>query len=413
MEENMVAPTVSPAAEPVPVMQPEQPNNKTKWFAVAVIVVAVLALGSYVAYAAYYSPARVWQRFVVKNANFTEAKVATEAFSISYEDKGSASGEALKEPAMAMFNNLKFSFNGTAYGNSIDPANPEMSMDFQYSFGSGDTSISSTAKMVVKGQDVYFNLGSNPIINAMMSYLSPDKKVLWLKINTRDLQEAEASTSGKTAPVLDYQKYTKEYQDILIKYLPKIVLLDKFIDKQDVRGISTLHYSNTVDKVQVKAMLKEFAGKMIQQMIDQGTFQQDKVQVATNVVNKVVDDFVDRTKATTFETWIGTKDNQLHKIKYSVSAPSIASFISMATNQGSYLDQQTDPEKITDIVLKGISFDGVLTSEQEIYNIGKITPVTPPADFLDLAKKIKESKDRSTTTPESINRLPGNPLPNQ
>jgi hypothetical protein len=390
MDQNQEVPIVTTEPIPSPMIEPVAPKRSKLPLIIAAVVLVVIVLVGWGAYKVYASPGSVWQRFTQKAII---PKVTTEDYSFAYVDNGKLSSSDSENPFSSFFTNIKFSANGAVYLNNTDLNNPELNMDMNYSAGSGNTSLSSSAKFVLKDQNLYINLGSNPIVNSMLNSLSPDKAVEWLKFDLKKAQELEKMNASTTTADFDYAKQAKIYQDISNKYILKIVGTGKFIDKQTLHDVAVYHYSNTVNKDQLVSMGDEFVDAMINQLQSQGAAKAEDVVDVKNVLYKVIKNLADRGQITTFETWVGVSDSQLHKIKFVSTAPSLVSLFSAAQNVDQGENKPTNSAAIADLVLSKMSFDAQFTLEEELYNFGKVTTVTPPANSFDVIEKLKKDKD--------------------
>ena len=408
MEENQSQPAVKPVEEQatasvVPaqseVSQPAR-GKKKLWTIVTIVIVLVLAGAGYTAYAQLYQPNHVWQKFISQPLN---SKILSESFDFSYQDNGQVPAGS-NDQFMGMLTNLKVALNGTAYEDVADIKNPQISMGVNYSFGSGDTSISTKANIVMLGQDLYINFGDNPLINTLLSFVSPDKKIDWIKINAKEIQEA----SGTTTPAvsIDYAKQAADYQAAIQKYLPLVIVKDKLIDRPTVRGVPTLHYSVMLDKTQAKAMMHALADVMVSQLQSESSLPAtESLSDIKDTAYTVVDTILDRIQISDFEAWIGANDYQLHEVKYTASVPSFVSLFSVASKDSEALTNMS-PSAVASKILGETSFDGVMKMDQQIYDIGKKQDVTAPANAFDLAQKIKDEKQK-----ESANQVPANAFP--
>jgi hypothetical protein len=384
MDQNHITPEKNQGQSVVPSAQ----GGKNKFWIAGGVVVVLLLAGGYVAYAQYASPTRVWQKFAAAPIS---PKVVTETSDFSYVDNGKLTGDAAKNPLAAMFANIKFSTSGTAYVNTTDAANPEMSMDMAYSFGSGDTSISSKANMIMKGQDIYINFGDNPLINSILSAANSGQPVAWIKINGQQIEAASQSASS-TLAVPNYAQQIKNYQAIVQKYSGKVLIMDKYLGRETVRGVSTFHFSNSLDKTQAKAMAGELLDAVFSQANLQASSSPADLAQAKASATKVFGSIIDGLRISDFETWIGA-DLQLHKVKFTSNAPSLTSLASASANNPALAQ---DPAKAADNILSAMTFDGAISVNQEYYDFGKTQAVTAPANALDLAQKLKEQSAKNS-----------------
>lgn len=388
-----------------PAQMPELPpagNKKNKIIIAAAALVVILAAGAYAAYAAYFSPERVWQKFTNgKVLDTVSSQIVSENFNFAYKDNGKITGKAAEDPGVSMIAGVNFSGKGTSYVNISKPSEPEMTVDMDYSAGASGVNFSGNVKLLVKGDDLYFNYGDNAFLQAGFAQLNEGKKVDWVKMNLRELNEVVSST-GTNPSNFNLAENTKEYQNIIQKYLPKVLLLDKYLGKEQVQGAATYHYSNKIDKAQAKEMVKEFSDKIVQQWVSQGLLKEDEAQKNGDILNKALGAFIDKSTINNLETWVGVKDGELYRVKYSFSAPSVASFISFLENQPEMLDGQDDPAAVVDTIMKNISFDGVFSGEREIFDAGKTKQITVPENPLDFVKAIKDSRQNTNQIPPEV-----------
>lgn len=394
MEENQVSP-ITPETNPNPEAVPSQamPGPKDwKKLIIKLIGLVVIVAAAWFAYTVYASPGRVWQKFTAKIDSPT---VFTEAYSFSYQDNGKATGDAVQSPMTSYISNIKFSATGNAYVDNTDTTKPQSTLDMSYSFGSGDTSLSSKMQMVMKDQNIYINPGDNPLINTVLTLISPGQKIQWIKLDMQALEaEAKAKATG-TAQSLDMAKQVKEYQDILQKHLPKLLLVEKNLGKETLHGVETFHYSNKLNKDEAKALFQDMVNSMVGQMTVTGALTPLQASNAKSTLNDVVVSLIDNEQITTLETWIGAGDYQLHKIKFAGNAPSLISLFSQAMAAGSSSNANQDPQKLSADILKNTSFEGQLAVEEEFYDFGKAQAVTAPTSSFDLYQKIKQQQNTS------------------
>ena len=97
-----------------------------------------------------------------------------------------------------------------------------------------------------------------------MSAANSGQPVSWIKINGQEIEAASQSASS-TLAVPNYTQEIQNYQAIAQKYAGKIVIMDKYLGRETVRGVSTFHFSNSLDKTQTKAMVGELLDAVFNQ----------------------------------------------------------------------------------------------------------------------------------------------------
>lgn len=397
MEENQQKPfkpessfAGEPAASSAPLQALASAGGKKTALAAAVFL--ILAVGAWFAHASINSPARVWQKFIPRE----RPKVFSQTYDFAYKDNGKFTGEAASSPMAGMFSNLKFSAGGMAYLNARDLEKAEMSMDINYSLGMGNTSFSSTAQIKVLGQDIYFTLGENPFVSGILGFLSPDEKIEWIKINAGQLKEAQSGLAlgKKPSKETDVLELNKQIQLIISKHTSKILLMDKFINKEKVRGAQTFHYAAKLDKAEIKALAREFVDLLLAEMKKSEGYKEEDAAKYKTLASKVVENIVDRLEVKTLEVWIGMKDYQIHKAKFVSNAPSLVSFVSLSANPSLREPAGQDPQKAADIALQNLTFDAEYSLNQEFYDFDKTVEIKAPEKFYDMAKKLKEQSEK-------------------
>jgi pyrroline-5-carboxylate reductase len=168
--------------------------------------------------------------------------------------------------------------------------------------------------------------------------------------------------------------------------------MDKYLGRETVRGVSTFHFSNSLDKTQAKAMAGELLDAVFSQANLQASSSPADLAQAKASATKVFGSIIDGLRISDFETWIGA-DLQLHKVKFTSNAPSLTSLASASANNPALAQ---DPAKAADNILSAMTFDGAISVNQEYYDFGKTQAVTAPANALDLAQKLKEQSAKNS-----------------
>ena len=357
-------------------------------------VFVVIVFGGWFAYNAYASPKRAWQKYFMNavNPSVLSQSVMSETFSFSYVDNGKVPDSVKSHPDLGFYTNIKFSLKGDAYLDRTDLNKLQMSSNVDYSFGSGNTIVTSSAKLISKDKDIFLNLGSNPFVNSMMFMVSPEEKVEWIKLNFEDIQKALNASKASGA---ERATQKKQYQDILNKHLSKVFILDKFIDRQTLHGEKTFHYSNTINKPELKVTVSELTNALLNQVQTVSEIDPSEYEKTKELLHKVVENFVDRFQPSMLESWISTSDYSLRKIKINGNAPSWVSLLgSISDVQNMNLD---DKRQVTENMLKGITFDGQFALEEDFFDYGKKQEIKIPENALDVAKKIHEENEQQKT----------------
>lgn len=357
----------------------------------AVVLVAALGVGGFFAYRVYAAPQKIWKQFM---SNSVVPQVVTEKFSVSYTDNG-VFDESLKKsnPYASYFSHVKGSFQGTAYVNAKNIENPELTMDVNYLLGAGDTSFGSRFQVKMADKIMYLNLGDNPVITGVLSMVSPDKKVEWLKFDFKKLQSLAQSEMATATPaqVPDTAKIMAEAQKISLKHWNKLVVVQKVLGREKINGVSTIHYQNTVNKDEMKQMLKEVFDLATQNSVSASPeISKEDLNQAKEIISLVSEKMIDRIEIKSFETWVGVSDAQLYKAKIETSAPSLASLFTLG--EGSLSSNQT-PQEIIESIFSKVSFDGVVAVDFEFSDYGKVMAIQAPSEnVLDVVSKLESMK---------------------
>lgn len=367
-----------------------KPNNSGKKAKLAAATIILAGILLFIGYRVYASPQKVWQRFVL---GVQSGEVSKQTFNFSYQDLGKLP-EASEGNFFSQFKNIKFSLKGDSYSNTKDLNNPKLNSTISYSFGSGNTTFNSELRVVMSGKEIYLNFGDNPFFSNIFSYLSPEQKVEWIKLDLKAAQDAISAQTGQQN-TLDYLNNSKVYSNIFSKYGSKVLKMEDYLGNEEVRGVKTLHFKSNLDKEQAKLLAKELANTVIKST--QTVENQNTETMAKNLemAEKVVNILIDKWEIKNLEVWLGAIDSKLYKIKLESNAPSIISLVTIGVT-GSSLMSDLEDEKETELMvlesLKQLKFEGVLNYENEIYDLGKEVEVKVPENSLDVLKKLQEQQ---------------------
>ncbi|HYV33757.1 MAG TPA: hypothetical protein VE973_02825, partial [Candidatus Limnocylindria bacterium] len=302
------------------------PTTKKSFFKkpllwIVVVVLLLIGGGAY----GYYNfilgnPTTIWDKFVKSGT----ADIYQTKFNFSYSDPGDLGdgtglGFQLKD--------IKLKLDGSAYLNASDPSNPDSSSKIQYTFSSGNTSFSTGFEYILLDQILYLNIGDNPLLNAMTSSLGNGKKIEWIKIDLNQLK-GKSSSSQEEALILD-KLSNPDFKNAILKIWndTTIVKVDKYVGREKLNNITTLHFVNTLDK----EALKTFSGKYLDQIASTlkgtaGEIKDSDVQTAKEILAQLID----KVQVKNFETWVGMTDFRLYKVNFVTNAPSLISLVKNA-----------------------------------------------------------------------------------
>ncbi len=390
---------------------PEQPSGMppievktSKKTAFVVAGAVVLVVVGWFSYNAYASPGKVWQKFSAKD--FTPSSAVQANFDVSYTDHGKLTPEQEKSnPFAKFFSQLKLTLNGSEYVDERNMNSLQISADVNYNLASGDTSFGSRMQFIFKDQSIFMNLGNSPFLAGIFANLSPGERIEWIKIDTKELQEAMQTGSSTPPAMADYSKRIEEYKLIMKKYSGKLVTMKKFMGKEDVKGVSTFHFSNELNKPELKALLNEVIDAAIKNAVAQNQTSADEAVKAKEGIKNVLAGVIDRTEVKTFETWVGSSDFLLHRYKFIATAPSIVSLAGLASDMsgsGKSLSSANPQQQVLDLFAE-VSYDAELSMDETLSDYGKIQEIKTPENVFDLGKKLIDAqKMQKSTTNQPI-----------
>ena len=310
---------------------------------IALFLVLLLAGAGYAFYVySYNNPTKIWQKFQGSD----KQKIYQNKFNVSFKDNGSLDS-SLTEGLGNNFQlkDIKLSLDGNFYIDSTDGKNPQSSAELQYSFSSGNTSLTTGFEYKLINKVLYLNVGDNPLLNGIFQSLSPDKKIDWVKI---DLNEAESQlSSASSTEASEFGKvFSKNLSDELTKLWQdaNFVKIDKYLGKEKLGEVQTAHFANTLDKEALKQTLNDSINKITKAIVEQ-TDQIKSDDLAK--IQLVVGGLIDKFEVKQFETWVGTRDFKLYRVKFVSNAPSVISLVKTASAESK--ESSRDSKRIADV----------------------------------------------------------------
>jgi hypothetical protein len=123
-----------------------------------------------------------------------------------------------------------------------------------------------------------------------------------------------------------------------------LVKIDKFLGKEKINGIGTFHFSHSLDKQALTATLNALVDKLMGAVNKNG----QKISLEQlQLVKTTLSEIVAKIEIQNFETWVGTKDFRLYKVKLQTNAPSIISIIDVAFKE--VREKSRDAKRLADI----------------------------------------------------------------
>ncbi len=317
------------------------------WILAVVLIAAIGGAGFwYVAYG-FSTPQGIWKKFRA----ITKSKVYTSKFTFSYLDKGEFTS---KEFEGFSLKDLKVAFDGKTYLDIRDAKNPQSSAEVQYTLGSGNTNMSTGLKYAILNKVLYLNVGENPFLDNAFKSLGGGKKVEWLKLDLNALEaEMNQGGAGSDQALLD-KIFTNQVKDDISKIWEDatFVKIEKYVGREKIDGVNTVHFTNTVDKQAIKDALNATLDKIVASgnstvQTDAEKLPEKDVQLAKMAINGLVD----KLEVKNFETWIGVRDFRLYKVKFESNAPSVISAADIVVNQAlsSAKEKSRDAKRLADI----------------------------------------------------------------
>lgn len=412
--------TMTPPPTPVPPIPSEgvymhapvaAPMRSVKGIIFALVVVVVLLGAAGLAYAQYtglysiswlpVSSEKVWQKFLGK----TSTEPLHTEFSLSYTDAGS---EAIQNPFGGVLKNVRAEVKGTGYANgAADIDTIQSSSSITYTLGSGNTSFSTGLEYRVVGKALYLNVGNNPFLSAMMLGVTNEggddaqKKFEWLRfsLDPKDYESLGSDEDSKDFKRLADQRY---WQDVAAKWKDEHFLeTPKYVGKETVRGVPTLHYKTNIKKETLRQAITEVIAKVVASE-DKDTQEE---------VSLVVNGLLDKLEVQSLDVWVGQKDAAIRKLVVVSNAPSVASMVKVSEDMskeqaafyekacGDYSKPCSPPVRDTKADIKrfiaALQFSAQFNLSADFYDYGKTETIAAPKDYMDIMEQLQKARGAS------------------
>jgi hypothetical protein len=214
------------------------------------------------------------------------------------------------------------SINTNSETDALDAKNPKSSGNFTISFtnpGSASSNVSAVVSVTVINGTTYVKLNDAIIPSAIYSANGPDISKIkgkWFKID-KDSIKALSEANGQTG-MINIPSYQPNNAD-MVKQLQSLMATEnmfsvtKQLNDQTISGHNTYHYLVSVDKNKLKDLIAKIIALEIQ-FASQNNPGTNSGALATNMVQAVVNTFVDSIGDINMEIWVGKSDFMLYQV---------------------------------------------------------------------------------------------------
>ena len=311
-------------------------------FWITLVVLFVLCGSAYGYYNFIFAnPTKIWSKFTTSTKN----SIYNTKFNFSYTDSGQLTAEEAGPLGMSL-RDISVSFSGDSYINVTDQKKPQSNSKIQYSFGSSGTSFTTGVQYTLLDNVLYLNVGSNPFLDMISSSMNNGKKIDWVKIDLTELQK-QASSSPDSAKIYD-KLFGTDFKSQMQKIWDDttIIKVGKYIGREKINGVETLHFQNTVDKDALKGLVNKYA----QLLSDR--FKGSSMEFTdsdTAFFNQLAAALIDKVQIQDFQTWIGLFDAKLYRVHVVTNAPSFISLVKNADKMNFSLNSGNDAKRVADM----------------------------------------------------------------
>ena len=317
------------------------------WILVFVFMVVLGGAGYWYTAYGFSTPQGIWKKF----RKLTQSKIYSNKFTFNYQDPGEFSSQEFEGFSLK---DINLGFDGTTYMDVRDEKNPQSSAEVNYTFGSNSTKVSTGFQYRIKDRVLYLNVGENLFLDNVFKSLGQGKKIDWLKLDLNALED-EMNKSGSG---IDQEKIDKIFTTQARNDIAKIwedatfVKVEKYMGRETVDNVNTVHFTNTLDKQAIKDALNSTLDKIVASGNSTVTEESRKLPEKDVVLAKmVINGLVDKLEIKNFETWIGVRDFRLYKVKFESNAPSVISAANILVNDtlGSAKEKARDAKRLADV----------------------------------------------------------------
>lgn len=266
--------------------------------------------------------------------------------------------------------------------NITDLKNPKQSSKVNLTLGAEGMEFSLAGEVRVFGSDFYLKITRFPSLPFLGLPLENFKNQ-WIEFNREKLMEI----SGKKAEMPEVKEEMTEEIAQEIKSLLKgreILKIKNNLGKEELDGIQTYHYLNTLNREELKTLIPEFFQRMKKfiPQEDKSSYEEDLQKFLKDFPQKF-DEFYDKIGEINLELWIGN-DRWLRRIKIEkeidLSHLMAREFQTpLAAGETQQVETPSEPEELKAIIsidLKFSDFNQKIEIErpQEFKSIEEILP---------------------------------------
>jgi hypothetical protein len=383
---NEVQPGIAISPEVNPAVTPPKKSKSKGIIAIILLLAIIIGLGVF-GYMHGYSvkgfrlltPAKIWDKFYTSDSE----KIYNSSFTADYndpeslDDAGAGFGVVLK--------NIKVHLEGSTYANLVDTLKPQIDGTIKFTVASGNSSFSSGIDYRALNGNVFYKVGDIPFLSGLMG--TENKNVDWVKIN---LEKAKSQTGEQSNFFQGLSDATFQDKIRQIWLNNRAIKLEKYIGREKIGGVSTLHFQAALDKDATKKAAVETITELATLDKTNNLTDEDKT-----LLNAAIDQLVRKIEIKELDAWVGVTDQHLYKLHLASNAPSLVSLIKLSTSEAqSFNDNDSMDQKKQQLesLLGKLNFDATFNFDATYSDYGKTRAVEEPAGALDLVGTQDDAK---------------------
>lgn len=210
-------------------------------------------------------------------------KIFSSSYTANYDISYSTNSQA---------QNLKVSLLGTT---NVDSSSYKSESDGQIQVKLNENNFSNDLNHIKVGDELYFKIGSNPILNILTEELNSGNEIEWLKLDLNTIKQ---------------NLNIKFKQNINEQELKNIITVEKFVGFKKINNQVTVHFLNSINK------------KELNNFIEQNV-EYSKQDAKSVLAIEFLLQLIEKAQIKNFESWITIPNLKLNKISFEISVPNL------------------------------------------------------------------------------------------